>query len=88
MKRVKRIVEIQKNILYSSQVNTTLLKKNENRERVRERKDQTKPKFLLMVEFSDVKQREKLDRKFLVMTLTKSPCMKNDRNSLGCNGFC
>lgn len=41
-----------------------------------------------MVEFSDVKQREKLDRKFLVMTLTKSPCMKNDRNSLGCNGFC
>ena len=71
MKRVKRIVEIQKNILYSSQVNTTLLKKNENRERVRERKDQTKPKFLLMVEYSDVKQREKLDRKFLVMTLTK-----------------
>lgn len=43
MKRVKTIVEILENLLYYSQDNTALLKKNENRECLRERKDQTKP---------------------------------------------
>lgn len=57
MKRVKTIVETQENLLYYSQDNTALLKKNENRECLRERKDQTKPRFLLVVKYSDVKEK-------------------------------